>query len=59
MAYDADAIAADEQELGAVPKVENAQPASERKETYTMPLVRSAQAGVSGTRRRVGTEEEQ
>ncbi len=59
MAYDADEIAAHEKELGAVRKVENAQPSSERKDKYTAPLVRSAQAGGSGTRRRVGTEEEQ
>ena len=57
-AYDADEMAAHEKELGAIRKVDNAKPASERKGKYTMPKLRSAQSGGSGTRRRVGTEEE-
>ena len=58
MAYDADEIARHEKELGAIRAVENSQPSHERMQKYDAPLVRSAQGAGSGTRRRVGTEEE-
>ena len=58
MALDADEIAKHEKELSAIRAVEHAKPSYERKELYDAPLVRSTQAGGSGTRRRVGTEDE-
>ena len=58
-AYEADEIAAHEKILEERRLVDNAKPASERRDKYTMPEVRSTQSGGSGTRRRIGTEEEQ
>ena len=58
MALDADEIAKHEKEMSAIRAVEHAQPSFERMQKYDAPLVRSTQAGGSGTRRRVGTEEE-
>ena len=58
MALDADEIAKHEIELSAIRAVEHAKPSYERKELCDAPLVRSTQAGGSGTRRRVGTEDE-
>ena len=57
MALDSDEIARHEK-LSAIRAVEHAKPFYQRKELYDAPLVRSAQAGGSGTRRRVGTEDE-
>ena len=58
MALDADEIAQHEKEMSAIRAVEHAQPSHERMQKYDAPLVRSTQAGGSGTRRRVGTEDE-
>ena len=54
MALDADEIAQHEKEMSGVRAVEHAQPSHERVQKYDAPLVRSTQAGGSGTRRRVG-----
>ena len=45
-------------QMSAVRVVEHAKPSYQRKELHDAPLVRSTQAGGSGTRRRVGTEDE-
>ena len=58
-AYEADELAAHEKIFGEHRKVDNATPSNERREKFTMPEVRSTQSGGSGTRRRIGTEEEQ
>ena len=58
MALEADEIARHEKRMSAIRAVEHAKPSSQRKELYDAPLVRSTQAGGSGTRRRVGTEDE-
>ena len=58
-AYEADELAAHEEIFGERRLIDNALPAKERREKYTMPEVRSTQSGGSGTRRRIGTEEEQ
>ena len=58
MALDADEIAKHEKEMSAIRAAEHAQPSFERMQKYDAPLFRSTQAGGSGTRRRVGTEEE-
>ena len=57
MALNADEIAKHEKEISAVRAVEQAQPSFERMQKYDAPLVRSTQAGGSGTRRRVGTDD--
>ena len=58
MALEADEIAKHEKQMSAIRAVENSIPSWQRRELYDAPLVRSTQAGGSGTRRRVGTEDE-
>ena len=58
-ACEADELAARENILGEHRKVDNAIPSKERREKFAMPELRSTQSGGSGTRRRIGTEEEQ
>ena len=58
MVLDADEIAQHEKQMNAIRAVERARPSDERMRKYNAPLVRSTQAGGSGTRRRVGAEEE-
>ena len=58
MALEADELARHEKQMSAIRAVENAIPSWQRRELYDAPLVRSTQAGGSGTRRRVGTEDE-
>ena len=58
MALEAYDIARHEKRMSAIRAAEHAKPSSQRKDLYDAPLVRSTQAGGSGTRRRVGTEDE-
>ena len=58
MASQADELARHEEQMSAFRAVEHAMPSWQRQERYNTPLVRSAQAGGSGTRRRAGTEDE-
>ncbi len=58
MALEAYDIARHEKRMSAIRAVEHAKPSYQRRELYDAPLVGSIQAGGSGTRRRVGTEDE-
>ena len=58
MALQADELARHEEQMSAVRAVEHAMPSWQRQQLYNEPLIRSAQAGGSETRRRAGTEDE-
>ena len=58
MALEADEIARHEKRMSAIRAVEDAIPSWQHMELCSAPVVRSTQAGGSGTRRRVGTEDE-
>ncbi len=58
MALQADELARHEEEASAARAKAHAMPSYQRQELFHVPLVRSTQAGGSGTRRRAGTEDE-
>ena len=58
MALQADELARHEVEASAARAKDNAMPSWQRQKRFNAPLVRSAQAGGSDTRRRAGTEDE-